>query len=159
MLAKGILRYFIFSNSSSSLCLHFFYTLSATRVLNSYEELCITLGTADNSFARVLNPHGGAYIYIYISSSSCHAASKDSPKLRFILWTNKGVDSYRLVIDLIEDRSIRYIYIILSFEVFLKKEFSILVIDVMYDFRSKSSEPQLDFKFVTHLSPLYEPRL
>ena len=33
-------------------------------MLNSYEELCITLGAADNSFARVLNPHRGAYIYI-----------------------------------------------------------------------------------------------
>ena len=49
-LAKGILKYFIFRNSSS-VCLHFFNTLSATRVLNSFEELCITLA---------------AYIYIYI---------------------------------------------------------------------------------------------
>ena len=65
-LAKRNLRYFNFRNSSSSLCLHFFYKLSATRVLNSFEELCITLAAAGNSFARELNPHGGAYIYIYI---------------------------------------------------------------------------------------------
>ena len=65
-LAKGILRYFIFRNRSSSLCLHFFNTLSATRVLTSFKELCIKLAAAGNSFARELNPHGGAYIYIYI---------------------------------------------------------------------------------------------
>ena len=44
---------------------YIFYTLSATRVLNSFEELCITLAAAGNSFARELNPHGGAYIYIF----------------------------------------------------------------------------------------------
>ena len=27
-------------------------------MLYSFEELCITLAVADNSFARVLNPHG-----------------------------------------------------------------------------------------------------
>ena len=52
--------------AAAAVCLHFFYTRSATRVLNSFEELWITLAAADNSFARVLNPHGGAYIYIYI---------------------------------------------------------------------------------------------
>ena len=46
--------------------MHFFNTLSATRVLNSFEELCITLAAAGNSFARELNPHGGAYIYVDI---------------------------------------------------------------------------------------------
>ena len=40
-------------------------------MLNSFEELCITLAAADNSFARVLNPHGGAYIYIYIYIYVC----------------------------------------------------------------------------------------
>ena len=75
-LAKRILRYFYFwnsssSSSSSSLCLHFFNTLSATRVLNSFEELRITLAAAGNSFARVLNPHGGVYIYIYIYIYMC----------------------------------------------------------------------------------------
>ena len=39
-----------------------FYTLPDTRVLNSFEELCIMRAEAENSFARVLNPHGGAYI-------------------------------------------------------------------------------------------------
>ena len=62
-LAKGILRYLFSNSSSSSSCLcTFFYTLSATRVINSFEELCIMQAAADNSFARVLNPHGGAYI-------------------------------------------------------------------------------------------------
>ena len=60
-LAKGILRYCVATESVASVCLHF-YTLSATRVLNSFEELCIMRAAAENSFARVLNPHGGAYI-------------------------------------------------------------------------------------------------
>ena len=46
-------------------CLHF-YTLPDTRVLNSFEELCIIRVAAVNSFARVLYTHGGAYIYTYI---------------------------------------------------------------------------------------------
>ena len=44
--------------------LTFYYTLSATRMFNSFEELCITLASAGNSFARELNPH--IYIYIYM---------------------------------------------------------------------------------------------
>ena len=59
MLAKGIIRYYV--AAAVSVCLHF-YTLSATRVLNSLEELCIMQAVAENSFARVLNPHGEAYI-------------------------------------------------------------------------------------------------
>ena len=51
--------------AAASVSLHF-YTLSATRVLNSFEEVCIMRATAENSFARVLNPHERAYIYIYI---------------------------------------------------------------------------------------------
>ena len=39
-----------------------FYTLPDTRVLNSFEELCIMRAAAVNSFVRVLNPHGRAYI-------------------------------------------------------------------------------------------------
>ena len=38
-----------------------FYTLPDTRVLNSFEELCIMRAAAVNSFARMLNPHGGVY--------------------------------------------------------------------------------------------------
>ena len=34
-------------------------------MLNSFEELCIMLAAADNSFAREFNPHGGAYIVIH----------------------------------------------------------------------------------------------
>ena len=66
-LAKEILRYFLFLETAAAAFVYiFFNTLSATRVLNSFEELCITRAAADNSFARELNPHGGAYIYIYI---------------------------------------------------------------------------------------------
>ena len=53
----------------------FFYTLSATRVLNSLEELCITLATAGNSFTRELNPHGGAYIVIHRQTVSFYQNS------------------------------------------------------------------------------------
>ena len=37
-------------------------------MLNSFEELCIMRAAAENPFASVLNPHGGAnkHIYIYI---------------------------------------------------------------------------------------------
>ena len=62
-LAKGIFKVFILATAAAAAAfVYIFYTLSATRVLNSYEELCITLGAADNSFARVLNPHGGAFV-------------------------------------------------------------------------------------------------
>ena len=41
--------------------------LSDTGVFSSLEELCITQGTAVNSFARGLKPtKGNVYIYIYI---------------------------------------------------------------------------------------------
>ena len=49
-------------NSSSSVRLFTFYTLPDTRVLSSFEELCIMRVAAENSFTRVLNPHVGAYI-------------------------------------------------------------------------------------------------
>ena len=35
-------------------------------MLNSFEELCIMRVAIINSFARVLNPCGGAYIYICV---------------------------------------------------------------------------------------------
>ena len=56
-LAKGILRYFILATAAAAAFVYIFYTLSATRVLNSFEELCIMLAAAENSFARELNPH------------------------------------------------------------------------------------------------------
>ena len=59
-LAKGIIRYYV-AVAAAFVCFHF-YTLSVTRVPNSFEELCIIWTAAENSFARVLNPHGGAYI-------------------------------------------------------------------------------------------------
>ena len=57
------LRYYVVT--AAAVCLHF-HTLSATRVLSSFEELCIMRAAAENSFTRVLNPHVGACIYIYI---------------------------------------------------------------------------------------------
>ena len=57
---RELLRH-LCSNSSVRL-FTFFNTLSATRVLNSFEELCIMRAAAENSFTRVLNSHGGAYI-------------------------------------------------------------------------------------------------
>ena len=46
--------------------LRYYVVIAAARVLNSFEELCIMRAAAENSFTRVLNPHGGVYIYIYI---------------------------------------------------------------------------------------------
>ena len=64
-LAKGILRYFYKQQQQPSFI--FFYTLSVTRGLNSFKELCITtLAAAGNSFARELNIYIYIYIYIYI---------------------------------------------------------------------------------------------
>ena len=58
---KGIIKYYC-CNSRSSVRLFTFYTLPDTRMLNSFEEFCIMRAAAANSFARILNPHGGAYI-------------------------------------------------------------------------------------------------
>ena len=44
-------------------------------MLNSFEELCITLAAAGNSFARELNPHGGAYIVIHRQTVSFYQNS------------------------------------------------------------------------------------
>ena len=61
--SKGIIWYYIATAAEVFICLQF-YTLPDTRVLNSFEGLCILRAAAENSFARVLNPHGGAYVYI-----------------------------------------------------------------------------------------------
>ena len=55
-LAKEIIRFQV--AAAAAVCLHF-YTLSATRVL---KELCIMRVVAENSFTRVLNPGGQAFI-------------------------------------------------------------------------------------------------
>ena len=55
-ISSGIIRYYVVA----FICLHF--ALLDTRVLNSSEELCIMRVAAINSFARVLNSCGGAYI-------------------------------------------------------------------------------------------------
>ena len=53
---REFLRYYVVT--AAAVCLYF-HTLSATRVLNSFEELCIMRAAAENSFTRVLNPRGG----------------------------------------------------------------------------------------------------
>ena len=53
-------------------CLHF--ALTDTRVVNSYEELCITRVAVVNSFARVLNPRGER-IYCH-PQTDCFVVSK-----------------------------------------------------------------------------------
>ena len=58
----GNFKVFILSTTAAAAFVYFFNTLSATRVRNSFQELCNTLAAADNSFTRVLNPHGGAYV-------------------------------------------------------------------------------------------------
>ena len=55
--SSGIMRYYVVA-----IVLFTFYTLPDTRVLNSFKELWIMKVAAVNSFARVLNHHGGAYI-------------------------------------------------------------------------------------------------
>ena len=59
-LAKGIIRYYVAKAAATVI----FKTLSATRVLNSFEELCIMRAAAENSFAQGLNPHGWPYILL-----------------------------------------------------------------------------------------------
>ena len=64
-LAKGIFKV-LYSNSSSNVRLFtFFIPYRLTRVLNSFDELCIMQAAAENSFASVFNPHGGMYIYCH----------------------------------------------------------------------------------------------
>ena len=79
--AKGIIRYHLATvATAASVCLHF-YTLSATRVLNSFEELCIMRAAAENSFARVLNPPWeSVYIYIYIYTNNHERERKKERK-------------------------------------------------------------------------------
>ena len=57
------------SNSCSSVRLFTFYTLPDTRVLNSFEELCIMRAAAENSFAGVLNTHEGGYILSFTDNT------------------------------------------------------------------------------------------
>ena len=56
--SSGIMRHSVVAFVYLHFCL--------TRELNSFVELCIMRMAAVNSFARVLNPNGGTYIYIYI---------------------------------------------------------------------------------------------
>ena len=57
----------------SSFRLFTFLALLDTRVLNSFEELCVMWVAVVNSFARVLNTSGGAYI---LSFTDCLAVSQ-----------------------------------------------------------------------------------
>ena len=64
---SGNFMVFLFLETAAAAAfVYIFYTLSATRVLNSFEELWIMQAAAGNSFARELNPHGGAYIHTHI---------------------------------------------------------------------------------------------
>ena len=58
--SAGIIRHYVVAFA----CLHF--ALLDTRVLNSYEELCITRVAVVNSLARVFNLRRRERIYIYI---------------------------------------------------------------------------------------------
>ena len=51
---------FLFLETAAAAFVYIFYTLSATRVLNSFEELCITLAAPESSTPM------GEHIYIYI---------------------------------------------------------------------------------------------
>ena len=72
---KGNFKGIYVATAAASVCLYS-YTLSATRVLNSFEELCIMRAAAENSFPRVLNPHGGASVFVCVCvcvlSKSCN---------------------------------------------------------------------------------------
>ena len=57
---SGIIRHYV------AAFIFYIFALPDTRVLNSFEELCIMGVASVNSFARVLNPRGGAYLYVYI---------------------------------------------------------------------------------------------
>ena len=48
--------YYVATAAAAFVCLHF-YTLPDTRVLSSFEELCIMRVAAENSITRALNPH------------------------------------------------------------------------------------------------------
>ena len=93
-MAKGIFKVFILATAAAFV--YIFYTLSATRVLNSYEELCITLGAADNSFARVLNPHGGS-VYIELSGEGINCCHSRNAKL--FEWIECLVTVERIYVD------------------------------------------------------------
>ena len=69
----GNFKVFLFLETAAAAFVYIFYTL--LRVLNSFKELCITLAAADNSFARELNPHGGAYIVIHRQTVSFYQNS------------------------------------------------------------------------------------
>ena len=45
----------------------FFYVEIFALYFNLLLNLCIMRAAAENSFARVLNPHGEEYLYIYIT--------------------------------------------------------------------------------------------
>ena len=64
------LRYYkVLCSSSSSVRLFTFYTLPDTRVLNSFEEFCITRACSRKFLCKSAQPPWGSvciYIYIYI---------------------------------------------------------------------------------------------
>ena len=65
----GIIRHYVVA----IVCLHF--ALPHTRMLNSYQKLCIRRIAVVNSLARVLNPLWGMYILSSTDSLLCCIAS------------------------------------------------------------------------------------
>ena len=107
-LAKGIFKVFLFLETAASF-VYIFDTLSATRVLNSFEELCITLAADGNSFARELNPHGGAYIVIHRQTVSFYQNSSvwlDTQDAR-----SRDRNPSNFTLDCVSDHLYIYIYI------------------------------------------------
>ena len=101
-LAKGIIRYYVATAAAVS-CLHS-YTLSATRVLDYFEELCIMRAAAENSFARVLNPHEGAYILSSTDRLFRSIRTLQCSKTRRTL--EAGIETRpTFTLDLVSDRS------------------------------------------------------
>ena len=65
-LAKGIFKVFYFSNSSSSLCLHFLYPIGNQSAQFSRRALHYASGGQQFLRQRAQPPWGSIYIYIYI---------------------------------------------------------------------------------------------
>ena len=86
-------------------CLHF--ALPGTRVLNSFEELCITRVAAVDSFTRVLNPHGGGERIYCHPLTDCGVVSQLFTVARHVGVFKLGLKPAQLYVKL----SIIYIYI------------------------------------------------
>ena len=68
-LEKGNFKVFLFLETAAAAFVYIFYTLSATRLLNSFEELCITLAAAGNSSYTYnhVNKYLSICMHVYIT--------------------------------------------------------------------------------------------